>query len=271
MKSGIEQSLGISTNADAIANQIKHEDEAIKSNEALIATETGVKKSNDEVEGRLDSKLNTDSKAMVDQAAEAYLSANVTGIDIRTGEKMTDLRKRCKAKTETAQSALNEAVKQSGGRTDTPAVEAAQEELRKARIAEEQVNKFTMRAAYTQILGEMKDPTKTPFDPVAAQRIEAMLESMHTARRSSQTVRSLEAKLQVKYASNPTKAAGVFNAFMNGDIEDYDTLDDINSTLQTIAAERNNENARRRETKRKLESSSAYSAAKADNSASGKK
>lgn len=262
--SGIEKSLGITTESETIANEIKHEEDIIKENEALIASEGNVKNKADEVEKRIDSKLNTDSKAQVDANAQAYLTSKFADIDLSqeidpaNGNPipltMADLRKRYKAKTESAQAALDEAVKRNNGNTNAPDVVNAQVALKNAITQEDLVKKHTMRAAFTQVLQGNND------DPVAVQRKDMLLQSISDARRNSDTVRKLRDQID---GTSFTQTD--FDAFMSGKIENYDQFDAINGKLQGIINNRNMENARRKETKRKLEASAKNAAAKANN------
>ena len=254
----VEKSLGINTASDVIANQIQREEKAIKSNEALITAESNVKKTSDDVESRLESKLNTDSKATVDSKTKAYLESKVAGIVVTDGEKMAELRKKYKSKTETALAKLNTIIKNNGSPED---VAKAETELAKARENEELVNKHTMRAVYTQHLNGTQIS-----DPVVSQKIALMKQSVETARRNVDTISRMKKEVEENRLSETD-----FQAFMSGNFDDYDQLDNVITRLQTIINTRTIENQQIQETKRRLETSKAYAAAKADKSSSGGK
>lgn len=264
----VEKGLGISTEADRIAEEIKYEDEKIKANDSLIAIEGDVKKKSDEVESRLESKLDTDLKTKVDATSESYLRNKIPTIDIKSGETLAELRKRYKAKSETASAALEEAVRNHG--KDSAQAKAAEKDLAIAQAEEQLVKKHTMRAAYTHML---QHPSSTDDVPTL-QRIEAMKESVNTARRSTNTVREFTRLVEEEVKAGTLTRADADSqlAAFNGtaDFTSYDQLDGVIVRLQKMVSDKNIDNQRIKETKRKLETSDANAAAKADSSSAGK-
>lgn len=287
--SSVESAFGIPTSAHQMENQIKRYDDKIKRNEALMNIEGDVKKKSDAVESRLTSKLDTDAKIKANKNTIDYLQEQFNSefgptadkVDIGRDEKLADVRKKYKSKSESASAKLDAAIKQYGA--NSKEAKDAETEKVKAQKQEEIIMKYTMRDAYTQM---MTDPNVEGVDKVAVQNIDAMKASVTTAGRNIEIVEKYTESIrtdQEKIAKDPNlsnaeKTAKIeklnkeLDKFQNPEkIKTYDDIDDIITRLKTIEAKSALENDKDRESKRQLEAGYAYAAAKADNDSTGKK
>ena len=125
----VEKNLGINTESDRIANEIKRFDDSIKANETLISAESDTKSKRDDVENRLASKLESgELKATIGSEEEAYLRSKVASdLDVRAGDTVSSIYARYKAKHEAAKSMLDTAIKEGKPQSEIDAARAALE------------------------------------------------------------------------------------------------------------------------------------------------
>ena len=287
----VETSLGVSTSSDRITNDIKTIDENIKGNEVLIAAESDTKSKRDDVEKRLESKLESgELKTTVDDEGLKYLQSKVPGVTVNKNDKLSDVYARTKVATESAKSNLDTIIKTNGA--ESKEAKEAQKALQIAQDNETKMKKHAMRAAYSYMLQHPNDDSVN--DAVAKGKLATMQESISNARRNLSTVESFEKatteeftnKLIEKFGEDAVKNGtydrnsadykaiqdkynSQLEAFRgNTPFKDYDELDEIVVRLQNIADNRMRENMSYKETKRRIEASDATAAAKANNSAS---
>lgn len=296
----VEHAFGITTSSAQITRDIKQIDENIKGNEVLITAESDTKSKRDDVEKRLESKLESgELKTELGANEEAYLRSKVSNnLDIRTGDTVSSIYARYKAKKEAAKSSLDTIIKtrpadetnQESMDKYNKSVEQARRALEIATDEETKMKKHAMRAAYTYMLKNPNDGAHN--DAVAVGKLKTMQESIINANRNQATVNDFieRTNLAKKQAlANATAKKGsplttdeesAINAIYNRQIDaftgavsfkDYDELDEIVVRLQNMADDRMRDNMAYKETKRRIEASDATAAAKADNSASGGK
>ena len=280
----VEKSFGISTQSERVADEIKQYDSQIKSNEALMAIETDVKKGVDAAEDRGKSKIESgELKNPIADGAKIKLGTkNPDGTTrfatVKPGQTVSELYSDYKARADLAKSEADAAAKhkadlENSGTASADEIRIAQEKAERlasaAKTAEfeaGQVKKNSVRYAFSQILAS-SDPEHLPgVDAVMVSEVRNLQEKVKIATRSSDTVRKMQ---DLVVTGNLTEED--YNAFMSGNFKDFDQLDTIQTALIEIHNNRARENMRYKESKRKLEASSATSAAKADSSASGGK
>lgn len=261
----IEKSVGITTGYQQTQNQIKAYEQKIKANEALSTIESDVKAKVDATKSRAEDKLEKEEMKL---SANGLEKVNINGrpVDVNAGESISDVYRKYKARSETAQSAADAAAKyhqdliaSGADKSSIDAAKKASEEAaakaQEARYEKEQLKKKAVEFAFTQILRD-KNPERNPFfDQVMVQKVKDMEKSIEIARSNPQTVDSIRKEL----GENSEE----YNSFMSGQFANYDVLDRIQIALTNISNERNRENMEYKEGKRKLESSSRTDAQRA--------
>lgn len=264
MKTSIEKNLGISTDSDRYAEEIKVEDDKIKANEALIATESDVKNKVDSAKDRSGSKLEKLEQKTSVPAGETLkikdLNGNEKTITDGTNTTTSAIYDKYRRIEQTKKSVADAAAKAYQAAIGTPnearlkmVAENAQKEASEAQRDKEQVKKALEEYAITSIL---QNPNLAEHDGVLVEKVNDTKKSIETSRRNRETVNKMEAIL----------STDLFNKYMSGNILTFAELDSIQTALINIANDRTRENMSYKETKRKLESSAANAAAKADSS-----
>ena len=292
VKTSIEKSMGITTEAGIIERQIKGLDDQIKANESLATLESDTKSKRDDVENRLTSKieageLKNEVKFTTGPNGERKIKGINEALDIRDNDTVSTLYGRYKAKADSAQSRLDALIKNGATQTE---IRNAEEEASKARAMETAVKKHAMRNAYTQMLN---DPNNSNNDQAALEKLATMQTTIANARSNEKItnefmsatdkiknnkIRAIQSDTTLTETQKTAAIAAITKkyddqktAFITGKYEDYEQLDDIILILQNNANERQRKNMGLKESKRKIETSDVYAAAKANDAASGKK
>ena len=274
--------VGVSR-ATQIAGQTKIIDDQIKARKAFSTIEADVKSKRDDVESRLNSKLEAlelKNKVKIKTVVKTRKDENgkeitdppyntIEGmdekLDVREGESVSDLYGRYAANETTAKSKLEAAIN-SGADDNT--IKTMQHEYEEAHRIAIKVKKYAMRNAFTSMLQDESDSNN---DKVAVEKLQTMKVTVETAR-SNSNIREQFVNITRDLATKATsesekqKYEDQITAFLdpNNKYESYDQLDDIVIRLNNMANKLKNETMELEEEKRRIEGSDATAAAKAN-------
>lgn len=284
----LQQTVGMKTTSEIIKQEVKNIETEIKLKESQLSMEKGVKSAQDSSEDRSKKKIETKEQKIKVSTAEdvAKLNADIgndkngLGISIKEGQTTSEIYSMYEAAANTARSNADAANKEAirlkmEGVPEDPdeakkqltkikeAEELATELSTKAVIAEnakEQALKHLNRYGITRTLrGDIKQENGEKEDAVLTAQIGTMRQAIDNARNSQSTVEYLKTVLKPE----------TFLAFINNNIMDFDTYDEIQGKLTGHTVQLTNENSALKETVRAINESAATAAANATSSASG--
>lgn len=290
--SGIEQSMGITTQAGKMERDIAAEDAIIKANERLIATESDPKAKLDGAKDRSGSKIEAGEQTTeVNGVTFTYKDLNGKRQTTTESGTTSSIYAKYKADAEQARSVSDAASKnlqdlrmrQARGETingqpidDDMIKEAerkADEASEAAKVKEDTQRKMKKKLEEYAITSILQNPAAGYHDGVLVQKVLDTKTSIREATRDSKTVDAMRDALIKKVVDangNVVDDTTLFDKFMNPDtITTFDDMDEIQKALINKANDRTRENAEHKGTKSRMEASSQYDAEKSDDKASG--
>ena len=267
-----------------IKQEVKVMESQIKAEKALIDVESKPKSSIDGTEDRLKDKIE-ELKVPIKNSIKTGLkdeNGNDIMISKLEGETAGDTYRRIKSDTARAKSEADSAAKaqatlEQNGITSGAQYEAAvalatqkAKEAQRAEFVETQAHKNIARDVFTQILQDPDPQLNSKFDPVAVQKVLDAKMDLKIARSNPSTVEKMRAAIS---DPNYNLSEADFNAYMTGNISDFDQIDRIKVALINISNDRKRTTQESQEIINQINASDATAAANATASAtnSGKK
>lgn len=280
----LQQTVGVKTASEMIKQEVKVMESQIKAEKALIDVESKPKSSIDGTEDRLKDKIE-ELKVPIKNSIKTGLkdeNGNDIMISKLEGETAGDTYRRIKSDTARAKSEADSAAKaqaalEQNGITSGAQYEAAvalatrkAKEAQRAEFVETQAHKNIARDVFTQILQDPDPQLNSKFDPVAVQKVLDAKMDLKIARSNPSTVEKMRAAI---YDPNYNLSEADFNAYMTGNISDFDQIDRIKVALINISNDRKRTTQESQEIINQINASDATAAANATASAtnSGKK
>ena len=259
MGTRIQQSMGIQTDSQRTAEEIKRMDSEIKAGETLISNQRASKKSVDSAEDRGKDKAKAGEIKISAAGAIIKTGIGTEVAAIKPGETLSDVALRYSKEAEVAKSALDAAVKSNASQSviDDLIKKSADADTRASTVL-----KNVSREAFTRYLQNKVNPSEKP-DAVLINHIENIKNDLNVALRDKSTFETLKRRLD----------SARFNTLIKGEYEKFtfDDIDEIKNILLDISNDKEREISSIKDYKTRIETSSMYDAQKANADGGGKK